>query len=148
MSGIVGTRKLVKKLNALEAAARGKVMLNAVVAGGLEIVGEAKRKAPWKTGTLRRSIHIGGHTNESSPDFTPSDKAGTYSDIGGEKVSGTEVSVLIGTNLIYAAPQEYGSLDGTLPAHPYMRPAIDTKTESCFKVIGEALRIMINKVVR
>lgn len=146
MSKIIGMEELVRKLNAL-GDMKGQVMLDACVMGAREISNEAKIKAPKKTGTLFRSIHVGGHVAESAPDFSPSDVAGDYSDIGGEEVSDTKVTIQIGTNLVYAAPQEYGTSTG-VPAHPYMRPAIDTKEQSCYKKIGEALKILIDKATK
>ena len=143
MNEIKGMSELLGKLNAL-GDMKGQVMLDACVAGGLEISNEAKRKVPRKTSTLYRSLHIGGHTGKSSPDFTPNDIAGTYSDIGGQEVSDDHVSILIGTNLIYAAPQEFGTSTG-VPAHPYLRPAVDSKTQECYRTIGDALKVMIDK---
>ena len=141
MSEIKGMREFLAKLNAL-GDMKGRVMLDACVAGGLDISNEAKAKAPRKTSTLYRSIHIGAHIGKSSSDFTPNDVAGSYSDVGGEEVSNDRVSILIGTNLIYAAPQEFGTSTG-IPAHPYLRPAVDTKTLECYRTIGDALKIMI-----
>ena len=142
---VVGMPELLRKLNKLGEVGKGRAMINALIAGGLEISNEAKINAPYKTGTLKRSIHIGGHVSESAPGFTPHDEAGEYSDIGGEKIGNNTASILIGTNLVYAAPQEFGTSRG-VPAHPYLRPAVDTKKESAFKKIGEALKIQINKV--
>ena len=143
MSEIKGMSELLAKLNAL-GDMKGQVMLDATVAGGLEINNEAKVKAPHKTGTLKRSIHIGSQTGKSAPDFTPNDVAGTYSDVGGQEVSNEKVSILIGTNLIYAAPQEFGTSTG-VPAHPYLRPAVNSKTNECFRTIGDALKVMIDQ---
>ncbi len=140
MSGIIGMKDLVRKLNAL-GDMKGEVMLDACVMGAREISNEAKVKCPKKTGTLFRSIHIGGHVAESSSDFSPNDVAGNYTDIGGEEVSDTKVVVQIGTNLVYAPPQEYGT--SKMAAQPYMRPAIDSKEQSCYDTIGRALKVLI-----
>jgi len=145
MSEIVGLPELLRKLNKLGEVGKGRAMINALVVGGMEIVNEAKILVPKKTRTLSRSIHIGGHVSESSPGFTPHDIAGDYSDIGGEKIEKNTASVLIGTNLVYAAPQEFGTARG-VPAHPYLRPAVDTKKEAAFKQIGEALKKQIEGV--
>ena len=145
MSEIVGLPELLRKLNKLGEVGKGQAMINALVVGGMEIINEAKILVPKKTRTLSRSIHIGGHVQESSPGFTPHDIAGDYSDIGGEKIEKNTASVLIGTNLVYAAPQEFGTARG-VPAHPYLRPAVDTKKEAAFKQIGEALKKQIEGV--
>ena len=153
MSEVIGTKELIQKLNKLGEVGKGRAMINALVAGGLEISNEAKINAPYITGTLERSIHIGGHVSESAPGFTPHDVAGDYSDIGGEKIESNAASILIGTNLVYAKRLEFG-FNGPdklgriyhQPAQPYLRPAVDTKKERAFKVIGEALKIQIDKV--
>lgn len=146
MSEVIGTKELIQKLNKLGEIGKGKAMINALVAGGLEISNEAKILVHKITSTCERSIHIGGHISESAPGFTPHDEGGDYTDIGGEKIESNAASILIGTNLVYAAPLEFGSADGTQPANPYLRPAVDTKKERAFKVIGEALKIQIEKV--
>lgn len=39
----------------------------------------------------------------------------------------------IGSNLRYAAAQEYGTLDGHLPARPYMRPSLEQSKGDAFE---------------
>lgn len=123
--------RLDRKLAALGRLAQGDVLENALHAGAQEIRNAAQSKAPYLTGTLRRSIH-----SET------------------EEKSGPRVTVLVGTDLEYAAMQEFGGVilpksarrlvfevDGqlvfarrvTIPAHPYLRPAFDEKK-------GEAVR--------
>lgn len=142
---IIGSKELIDKLNKLSNAVRGKVIENSLVAGGLLISNSAKNKAPYKTGTLRRSIHVGGHTAESAPDFTPKDVAGSYSDIGGNQNDENSASVLIGTNLEYAKYQEYGT--SKMAARPFLRPALDEEKENVKDEIGAALKVLIDKAV-
>lgn len=121
--------RLDRKLAALSRLAQGDVLEQALHAGAQEIRNAAQDKAPYLTGTLRRSIH--SETTEKS---------------------GTRVVVQVGTDLEYAAMQEFGGeivpknakrlvfeVDGkkvfakkvTIPAHPYLRPAFDEqKSES------------------
>ena len=106
MSTVIGTKELLAKFNKLGEAAHGQMLETALVAGGLLISNSAKDKAPYKTGTLKRSIHVGGHTSESAPGFTPGDVAGEYSDLGGNKTTETSAQISIGTNLTYAPHQE------------------------------------------
>lgn len=124
-------KSLDRKLAALGKLAQADVLERALHAGAQEIRNSAQEKAPFLTGTLRRSIH--SETAEKS---------------------GSRVRVLVGTDLEYAAMQEFGGtivpksarrlvfeVDGkkvfarkvTIPAHPYLRPAFDEQK-------GEAVR--------
>lgn len=124
-------KSLERKLAALGKLAQGDVLEKALHAGAQEIRNSAQEKAPYLTGTLRRSIH--SETAEKS---------------------GARVRVLVGTDLEYAAMQEFGGevlprtakrlvfeVEGklvfarkvTIPAHPYLRPAFDEQK-------GEAVR--------
>lgn len=146
MSTVIGTKELMAKFNKLGEAARGKALENSLVDGGLLISNSAKKKAPYKTGTLKRSIHVGGHTAESSPGFTPDDVSGEYSDIGGNKTTETSAQVLVGTNLTYAPHQEYGT--SKMAARPYLRPALDEEKENVKDEIGAALKVLIDKAAK
>lgn len=123
--------RLDRKLAALSRLAQGDVLEQALHAGAQEIRNSAQDKAPYLTGTLRRSIH--SETTEKN---------------------GARVTVQVGTDVEYAAMQEFGGeivpknakrlvfeVDGkkvfarkvTIPAHPYLRPAFDEQK-------GEAVR--------
>jgi len=142
-STVIGSRELITKFNKLSEAARGKALENSLVDGGLLISNSAKKKAPYKTGTLKRSIHVGGHTAESSPGFTPEDVAGNYSDVGENITSETSASILVGTNLEYAKHQEYGT--SKMAARPFLRPALDEEKENVKDEIGAALKVLVDK---
>lgn len=152
---IIGTKELIAKFNKLGEAARGKALENSLVAGGLLISNAAKNNAPYITGTLKRSIHVGGHTAESSPGFTPDDVSGEYSDIGGNKITETGAEILVGTNLDYARRIEFGfsgadSLGRVFnqPAQAYLRPALDEEKENVKDEIGAALKVLIDKATK
>jgi len=87
----------------------------AATAGALLVRDDAVIKAPYKTGNLKRSIHT--ETIEKSD---------------------TRVVVMVGTDVEYAAPQEFGTSTG-VPAHPYLRPSLDENKEKVPKEIKEAL---------
>jgi HK97 gp10 family phage protein len=149
---VIGTKELIAKFNKLGEAARGKALENSLVAGGLLISNSAKDKAPYKTGTLKRSIHVGGHTAESSSGFTTNDEGGEYSDVGGNKNTQTGAEILVGTNLDYARRIEFGfsgadSLGRVFnqPAQAYLRPALDEEKENVNNEIGAALKVLIDK---
>lgn len=149
---VLGSESLLRKLEQLGEVARGQVMERAVVAGALLVQNEAKARAPYFTGNLRRSIHIGGH----------GDLAGDYSGVKGEvgqipapEVGDDNVSVYVGTNVEYAARVEFGfndtdSLGRTFnqAAQPYMRPAIDETRDQVRQEIAEALRDLIEAAIQ
>lgn len=120
-------------------ATSGRMLARALVAGALIIQNEAKQRAPHKTGTLRRSIHIGGHKM-----LAPG--AEDAPDVPGPEVTGRDAQVTIGTNLEYAARQEYGFNDVdsrgrryNQPARPYLRPAADENQAAVERAINEAI---------
>lgn len=137
MSGVVGTASvgvLMDRETVSAALAKlgpsllGQKLELALVAGALLAANDAKRRAPIVTGTLRRSIHIGGHT-ALTPDFEGHD-------IGGNEVDATHAQVLVGTDVEYAARIEFGfmgadSLGRTYhqSPQPYLRPAVDENLE-------------------
>lgn len=139
---VVGGRELAAKLRRLSGDVAGKALERALAAGGLEIVNEAKQQAPWKTGNLRRSLHVGGYEGKEEPT--------TGTDIGGNKHTANSAEVLVGTNVEYAAPVEFGPPGpGILGGRkPYLRPAIDTQKEQVAKTIGGTLRDLIMKAAR
>jgi HK97 gp10 family phage protein len=141
---ITGGEELARKLAALSDAVAGDKLASAAMAGALPIQNRAKELAPYKTGTLRRSIH---------------------SEI--EQSTRNRAEVAIGTDVEYAAIQEFGGTirpkraktlswigeDGqrvfaksvTVPAHPYLRPALDEEKDTAVREIGESLRILLEK---
>jgi len=165
---VIGSAELKRKLSGLQTNVQGQMLERALVAGGVVVQNAAKINAPYKTGNLRRSIHIGGHE----------DLAGDYQSIRGEEGDpvpspeggGISVAIYIGTNVIYARQREYG---GTITARngpflwwkgddgkwhharsvyqrpqPYMRPAIDENGDEVRNEVGEALVDLIRAAVR
>jgi len=141
---ITGDKQLIAKLERLSSELRGKTLERALVAGALIIQNDAKRKAPYLTGNLRRSIHIGGH-DDLNPD------AGNIVDRSGNRVpnpviSATTVAVYVGTDVNYAAAVEFGSK--TQRAQPYLRPAVDSNQQAVAQEVGGALKDLIEAAVR
>ena len=159
--------KLARSMKKLQDPALVEKMLeNALVAGALQIANAAKEKAPYKTGNLKRSIHIGGHT-DMTPDWQESE-AGDLGKAG--RNARFQTRVLIGTDVIYARVQEYGgtiraknkpylvfkTADGSwhrvksveITAHPYLRPAADEKKAEAIRDMRDALADQLAKVVR
>lgn len=144
---IDGSDSLMRKLSALAEAAQGQMLERAMVAGALIVQNAAKQQAPFLTGTLRRSIHIGGH-EEMNPD-------GEGGNVPEPEVDGASVAVYIGTDVEYARRLEYG-FNGTdslgrqysQAAQPYLRPAADENQAAVRTEVGEALRDLIRASIR
>jgi len=137
--------KLARSMKKLQDPALVEKMLeNALVAGALQIANTAKIKAPYKTGNLRRSIHVGGHINATPQmEMDMADTTGT--DIGGSGRYGKhQVRVRVGTNVEYAAPLEYRNAG----ARAYMRPAADEAKAEAIRDMRDALADQLAKVVR
>lgn len=165
---VSGTESLSRKLQALQRVTRGQMLEKAVVAGALIVQNAAKQRAPYRTGNLRRSIHIGGHSDLAS-DFGGS----SAGQIEGPVINDTRVEVFVGTNVEYARQREFG---GTITprngrfltfqvgaknsrrwvrvrsvnqrAQPYLRPAIDENGAAVRREIGEALQELIRAAIR
>lgn len=141
---VIGERELLAKLRGLSAAVRGAHLQAAVRAGALLIENSAKGKAPYRTGTLRRSIHTEVEGDDSRATAT------------------------IGTDVVYAAQVEFGGtikpknakmlhwVDAggqdhfafavTQPARPYLRPAFDEEQGNAENEIKAALAELLNGV--
>jgi len=135
----VDDKQLMAAFSKLDAAFQGKALGGAVTAGAFLIVNQAKINAPYKSGTLKRSLHIGGATN-LTPDFAETaNNEAEYGDIGGKEESRTEATRIVGTNIIYARRQEY--------THPtksgYLRRAYESEKDAALKEVRLALRDII-----
>lgn len=108
-----GADGLSKKFAKIAEQASSKLEA-AVTVGAMKVQNSAKYKAPYKTGNLRSSIH-------TAPESSSSD----------------EVVVRVGTDVIYAAAQEFGT--ATIPPHPYLRPALDSNRAEVKREIKRAL---------
>lgn len=130
-SQFTGDKELIAKFKRLNAVVRGDTLERAATAGILPIQNEAIRLAPYKEGNLKRSIHT--ETTEKRATF---------------------VEVTTGTDVEYAARQEFGFHGADAlgrhynqEAHPYLRPAYDTKKHEAERETQEALKDLINTAV-
>ena len=124
---VSGGRELAARLNALAAGVRGPLLAAALEAGALHIQNEAKAQAPYRTGTLRRSLHT-------------------------ERVSvpGAIAAVAVGTDVPYARRIEYGFSGADSrgrvyhqPPRPYLRPAFDARRAAA---VAEVQRVLAKLV--
>lgn len=123
---IEGGAELARKLAALGEAVAGEALAAAMRSGALLVENDAKRRAPYKTGTLRRSIHTEVEAGEGKAEAS------------------------VGTDVIYAARLEFGfegkdklGREYHQPPRPYLRPALDENMDAAAQEIGEALRAAI-----
>jgi hypothetical protein len=144
---IEGGPNLAAKMARLEAALTPERLEAAGIAGALKIVNAAKRNAPVVTGTLRRSIHVGGHAALTGG-------LGNAKDLGKGEMSAQRVNIRIGTDLEYAARIEYGfsgrdSLGRNYdqPPKPYLRPAFDEHKDEAIREVGAALVVLVKKAL-
>jgi HK97 gp10 family phage protein len=128
---LTGLDKLEQHLHGLTEALSGNVLETVLMAAALPIVNAAKANAPYKTGTLRRSIH---------PEVLES---GAHS-----------VTVSIGTDVPYARRIEYGFVQADAlgrryhqPAQPYLRPAYDEHREAAVQEAREVLAALVAKAL-
>lgn len=139
-----GSKELSKKLTRLGKAVTGQQMVRALTAGALLVQNEAKRRAPYRTGNLRRSIHIGG-----APDLNPD--GGNVVNRGPEPVPDPIVTqdnatVFVGTDVEYAVSVEFGG-EGR-PPRPFLRPAADNQRDAMWEEVAAALRDQIEAATK
>lgn len=142
-------RLVARAFQQLGAAVTGESLEAALVAGVLNIQNYAKEHAAYKTGTLRRSIHIGGHSGL----VAGFGQGGGYSDIGGNVHNGPHAEVWVGTNLVYARRIEYGFIGAdklgrvyNQRPRPYLRPAFDTQVDAVNRDIERAISRLLDDI--
>lgn len=119
---------------------RGRTLDRALATGALPAVNAAKRRAPYLSGNLRRSIHIGGFN-----DLTPEARGIVQRGQPVPQPEGTPTrrSVYWGTDVEYARAQEFGYPEGNIPAKPYIRPAHDETRSEVVSEVAAALRDLV-----
>lgn len=141
---ITGEADLLARLGRLSEAAQGKTMERALVAGALVIQNAAKVKAPYQTGNLRRSIHIGGHADLNPDKGEIVDKTGAA--VPRPELGANTVAVYVGTDVSYAPAVEYGS--ETRRPKPYLRPAADENKDAVKTEVSAALADLVRAAAR
>ena len=145
---VKGLGRLERKLNSLGGSIAGPVEA-ALLSGGLVIQNEAKTRAPYRSGNMRRSIHT--ETILKTPQVV---KVGTGTDVEYAKY------VELGTG-IYAVggdgrktPWRYKAANGVtywtagMRPKPFLRPAADEKRAEVAREIRAALKEAIRRQAR
>ena len=132
---VTGDKAVRRRLGAVGRELAGKGTDVALRAAALIPMNAAKRNAPYLTGNLRRSIHVGGPGDglEGGTTGTNIGKAGKH-------------TVAVGTNVVYARIIEYGGPGRA--AKPYLRPALDNNKREIQKEFTDALRDVLKAALR
>lgn len=154
---VTGGRQLRRQLARLSDALAGEVLESSVVAGALLVANQWKRNARYKTGTYRRSIHVGGHT-DVTPDFAlgPDREAGVeYHDIGGAVVRRDYAEVQVGSDVPYGPRLEWGFVGQDRLGRTFNQPgdgaarrAFDETRDDVQREIGEATKDQLRHIAR
>jgi len=149
---VQGDQELSRALSRAKDVFRAEHLQNALLAGALLVMNDAKRTVARKTGTLARSLHVGGYGiglgegGGHGPDTYPYRNIGAGSD---------PLTVQVGTNVPYAARIEYGFVGKDVmgrrfrqPAQPYLRPAIRKNEEAVVAEVRRVLLIQLRAAVR
>ena len=133
---LVGAQSLSRKFGRMGEIARGDALETALVAGGLVIATRWKQLAPVKTGSYRRSIHVGGHTDQTS-DFEGDD-------LGQNKSANDGAKIIVGTAITdpaYPVDLENGTV--RMAARPSAQPAFDEKKDEAVREVKRALKVVV-----
>lgn len=119
-----GADQLNKALRSVGNRAGGLVLQNAAKAGAEVISEEAKRLAPKDSGDLAEGIDIEVHRLQHGR---------------------TQVNIAPGKRQWYGRLVELGT--EKMSAHPYLRPALDSKAEEATNTVGQELRAALKGVL-
>lgn len=131
---VTGTEEVARRLDSVAGALDDELEL-ALVTGALEIQNGAKARCPYFSGTLRRSIHVGGHTHNGVDG----------GDIGGNR-GGRNARVLVGTDVPYAKYVEFGT--SRMAARSYLRAAANEDRDACVAAVAGAIRDLLGQAGR
>ena len=140
-----GTQELLAKFEKIKADMY-KGFGAALLAGAFPVSNAAKDNAPYLTGNLRRSYHIGTKTKDITKP-QGSDGAAQPVDMGAvgtvaETLRKTgKAEILVGTDVVYALVQEF--------LHkPHLRPALDNNRKEVDDEVKRAVKMVIDKAAR
>jgi HK97 gp10 family phage protein len=168
----VGEKEVMERIGAVGKMLSGRNLLRAVTAGAILIEKDAKEKCPWKTGTLRRSIHTegeiyaGDHVSvQVGTDSKPPHGYGAYVEFGtgvygtGPGATGKPI-VIVPVNKKALRWRVGGKGKGGswafakrvviqgMKARPFLRPAFDEKKDAALNEIARSGRELIEKAAK
>lgn len=112
---LAGGEAIERALRELGGKIAGRLGENAVRAGARVLLADAKRRAPVKTGALKKSLRVFRHVDRKTGERT----------------------VYVGTRLHYGRMAETGT--ARQPARPYLRPALDEGGPAATDATGKNL---------
>lgn len=131
---IIGEEELAKRLRMVSDGVKGKELQKAVRAGIGVLRDEVQRRAPVRRGILKRNI--GTKTKVRSP-------VEVEGSVGFKRAGWYGRLVEMGHAIV-----SRGKVVGHVPAHPFLRPAFDTKRGEIVAKIRERFRLNIAKATR
>lgn len=142
---LVGDKKLQKQLEMLKDSVVRQVMKPAYSKALTPINKEAKRLANQNFNSKTISKMIGKKVSVSKRGkglvgkvYVRPDKTGRTIDIEGRQAPFEVVANI----------QEFGKKDGSLPARPFMRPAMESKKTAAMAIVKEEAKKNLDKVVK
>ncbi len=141
---IKGVSELIKKLDALKLDVEEAVAAS-LLASALTVAGDAKRRAPRKTGNLARSITATGAQDGAITQTSGSLPTQSVAGLRDELRRGGRAEAYVATNVVYAPPQEflpYAHLHGE---SPFLRPALDENADKVQDTFRKGLEQVIRK---
>lgn len=144
MASVKGGAAVIGALDALNAQA-GKGLRLAASMGAVTVCRHAKenlrKNGTWETGSLARSVHVGGH-QDLTPDFDPIGDAAKYgrhySTVAAPVETPDRATVYAGTNLEYGEYIEKGT--SRRGASPFLQPAGEGHLDEIVKDVAETLK--------
>jgi HK97 gp10 family phage protein len=142
---IKGLPELLRKLQRLGGDVENAVAAS-LMASALTVAGDAKRRAPVKTGNLSRSI-----TATGAQDGAITDTAGgplppqSVEGLAQQLRNGGQAEAYVATNVVYAATQEFMPYEHAHGESPYLRPALDENRDEVERIFRNGLQQVIRK---
>ena len=130
------TEQVVFRINHL-IKGLGPVIQDNLIQGGLQVELKAKHRAPKQYGFLRASI---GHTDSGQVSGNPKGKVPQI--IGWWKEE--FLSIEVGSGMVYARAQEYGSFAHKEGQSPYLTPSLAEIREPLLKAISADMQKVCN----
>lgn len=161
---IAGSAELARRIGRLSDELATSFLSAAVRLGANIVRDEASRRAPYRTGNLRRSLHT--EVIEASRGDAAA-KVGTNVEYARIQEFGGTVKHPGGTPYLFTSFAHHGGVtflrkDGRyprgtrftrphkirIPARPYLYPALEAKRSAVVREIGVALRALLAKVMK
>lgn len=135
--GLKGKKSLAKKFARVKFQMQKKILMQALRAGAKPVQASAKSNAPHGvTGNLARTIKIR---------VLKSKRKGLH---GIGVMTGTREKLEIPSDDPYYYPMAVETGHGSVPAQPFMRPALDANRERALAIIAREIEAGIKKAVR